>query len=337
LVDEHRAEELIGTWAATCKKGPDAGLHWLAKFLAPEEATKMSEYLDNAHDEGLGWLENAKNARDDLKPVNGRVIKNVQSASVKAPYHSIIGAERGPTIMRWTSELDNVKSCMGLSNNATEKDVMDKYKDIKTLYKTNWDLYNYDVNAQYLAMYCLPWRWLMKEYYIKASRLRDKANKWKQGYNAWRDLDNTWAEMIGAGSTYQKETLVYSPGYCIYGGGGTNPKILSDFETLFDVYNPCPRGETYVSGSWVRRTVSVKIARKNDGLIQTNMALWNESATLDDTYNPYYDDVMEDGGWNHSEMMRYTRVYPGEDTGKPGAEIETPLKANKGWMKDRLR
>ena len=36
-------------------------------------------------------------------------------------------------------------------------------------------------------------------------------------------------------------------------------------------------------------------------------------------------------------MMRYTRVYPGEDTGKPGAEIETPLKANKPWMLRELR
>ncbi len=46
----------------------------------------------------------------------------------------------------------------------------------------------------------------------------------------------------------------------------------------------------------------------------------------------YYYDNSQDGCWNHSEMMRYERIYNG-DNGLPAAQIETPLKENAGWMR----
>lgn len=54
--------------------------------------------------------------------------------------------------------------------------------------------------------------------------------------------------------------------------------------------------------------------------------------------NFYYGDnsnVFSNGGWNYSEMIRYTRNYAGEDDGTAANEIQTPLKLNAQWMHDR--
>ncbi|MCF7841680.1 MAG: hypothetical protein K9N11_02400 [Lentisphaeria bacterium] len=83
---------------------------------------------------------------------------------------------------------------------------------------------------------------------------------------------------------------------------------------------------------------------KNDGLIQPGFERWNagDSWTPEDPdqmhpdNNYYYRDVDQGGGWNHSEMMRYTRIYDGEDTGTPAADVETPLKANAEWLRQRF-
>lgn len=89
------------------------------------------------------------------------------------------------------------------------------------------------------------------------------------------------------------------------------------------------------------------IPEKNDGLIHPGFERWNatDSWTPENPIsmrpegNYYYGDdplLFEDGGWNHSEMMRYTRIYDGEDTGTPAAEVETPLKANAEWLRQRF-
>ena len=40
----------------------------------------------------------------------------------------------------------------------------------------------------------------------------------------------------------------------------------------------------------------------------------------------YFKDTDYDGGWNHGEVRRFTRIYEGEDRGKFGYEIQTPMK-----------
>ncbi len=92
-------------------------------------------------------------------------------------------------------------------------------------------------------------------------------------------------------------------------------------------------------------TANIYIGTKNDGLIQGNMARWktsdswtpNNKQNMRNQGNFYYDDDPDDAtsGWNHSEMMRYERIYDG-DNGLPAASIITPLKDNAQWMIDML-
>jgi len=62
--------------------------------------------------------------------------------------------------------------------------------------------------------------------------------------------------------------------------------------------------------------------------------LRKQSSQVGDTLSFYVRNIFDQSRWNHSEMVRYTRIYKGEDTGKPGAEILTLLKRNEIWMRN---
>lgn len=84
---------------------------------------------------------------------------------------------------------------------------------------------------------------------------------------------------------------------------------------------------------------TLTVATKNDGLIQPDRTLWKDTdswtptdlQSMEALDNYYYSDTEPGGGWNHSEMMRYTRVYQ-EDDGTP----LTPLRRNSAWITQML-
>lgn len=48
---------------------------------------------------------------------------------------------------------------------------------------------------------------------------------------------------------------------------------------------------------------------KNDGVVSILSARWSADDGLDDLNNEYFDDVAEDGGYNHFELRNYERAY----------------------------
>ena len=48
---------------------------------------------------------------------------------------------------------------------------------------------------------------------------------------------------------------------------------------------------------------------KNDGVVSILSARWSADDGLDDLNNEYFDDVDEDGGYNHFELRNYERAY----------------------------
>lgn len=88
---------------------------------------------------------------------------------------------------------------------------------------------------------------------------------------------------------------------------------------------------------------AVTVAQKNDDLIQPKQERWhsnddwapNDRELMAGQNNWYYDDISTNGGWSHSEMIRYTRNYNGED-GTPAQDIVTPLRDNARAIKVAL-
>ena len=48
---------------------------------------------------------------------------------------------------------------------------------------------------------------------------------------------------------------------------------------------------------------------KNDGVVSNLRARWSADDQLDDNENSYFDDMDEDGGYNHFELRNYERAY----------------------------
>ena len=48
---------------------------------------------------------------------------------------------------------------------------------------------------------------------------------------------------------------------------------------------------------------------KNDGVVSNLSARWSADDQLDGNENSYFDDVDEDGGYNHFELRNYERAY----------------------------
>jgi hypothetical protein len=58
------------------------------------------------------------------------------------------------------------------------------------------------------------------------------------------------------------------------------------------------------------RFSSIQIGTKNDGLLTPQSCVWDPGSPLVGyAKNKYYDDVPNDGGYNHFELKRYKRAY----------------------------
>ena len=56
-------------------------------------------------------------------------------------------------------------------------------------------------------------------------------------------------------------------------------------------------------------TTYIKRADKSDGVVNIHSALWSADDGFDDLNNEYFDDLGDDGGYNHFELRNYERGY----------------------------
>ena len=353
----NNAQNIVDLWHSDASQGPEVGpsslvslsmlILWDAGLISDEawRTLLMPSYLDSVKAEAEEWIGLAQdtNADELLVPLSS-LIQELNSGTTVAPHRSIIGAERSPTIMRWSSEMSTF-----FQGNYNEIETMEFYNGIIEWYSSNVDAFDFEVGwYEFLCIkLCIPFTDICYEnsYCDQRDNSRSKRDKWQLGLAAWQNIDNTWSQAIGCGDVYTYTTQIWHPGYLDCSNQrDINFEIRNgtfDFETLFNV----PVGCEWISGWMETNTVVVNVAQKNDGLIQANMARWkstddwtpNNPTAMENQGNYYYDDDPSDptSGWNHSEMMRYTRIYPGTD-GTPGANIETPLKDNAEWMLQQL-
>ncbi|OIO66693.1 MAG: hypothetical protein AUJ47_01230 [Candidatus Marinimicrobia bacterium CG1_02_48_14] len=186
---------------------------------------------------------------------------------------------------------------------------------------------------------------------------RAKKRAWERGLAALNNIDETWSAAIGEYTEVGDGYYMWVPEHqkCWEIGSGLDDDIHQDGSVMRSIRNgsfdfeeeicrPVFECRT-IPAHWDYIGYSVVVGTKNDGLIQPETARWitNGAWTPETPHlmypenNYYYGDdptVFPNGGWNHSEMMRYTRIYNGESL--PAAQIQTPLKVNaddmRGWF-----
>ncbi len=347
-VTTNDASGFLTDWHDDVAAGPAAGNHALVNTLLAvlqlygidnaALANDLPDLLMDAKLEGDDWvkLANAYDADDLLGPMSS-TINNLNNVTTHSEYRSIIGAERSPTIMRWSSEMDVFFS----SYNETE--VMDAFDNLELLYSTNESAYR--ANYAYLDYLCwFEWFPGIDDVCDEADERKIQADAWEKGVTAWQNIDTKWSQAIGGGQPLSyHQVSVWHPPYYTCGYQCIDMSSVSDgsfdFEVLFsaqggdvDCWYSCWTEEGYFES----RTVAVLASSKNDGLIQPNAALWKDTDdwtpnSLEDMHsqrNFYYSDTESNGGWNHSEMMRYSRIYDEPDDGT----MTPPLSRNINWI-----
>lgn len=360
------ASSILDTLTADLSAGPSAGESEVALLQALLSdwgallaGTAIPEFIPVAKAEGDKWIGKALGppAASDFIGLEGSLIDQINGIpEMQEPHRSIIGSERSPTIIRWISEFSDLNS-----QSYDELELLGFFDDVQNWYSMNehgWWLVERS-HQIWCIVICSPFDpdncWYNGECsYMFEARAKKKA--WQRGVAAWSNMDATWAGAIGGGQWYGEDIRIIHDGYwdCVGPMEQVPPVILraiqdGSFSFEEDLNTPeefWPNEDIcdWVDQTWTEiRSVAIWIPTKNDGLIQPKYERWNTSDHWDpeDTEsmrqegNYYYGDdpaQFEDGGWNHSEMMRYTRIYDGEDTGTPAAQVETPLKANAGWI-----
>jgi len=142
---------------------------------------------------------------------------------------------------------------------------------------------------------------------LKARRKRDK---WKKGRTEQNNIDTRWGTIIDAYKYIPYEDVLLIPiGQCDGGGGPGGFFSLQEGELLLN--QQCINGTLYDVQviQWYN-----KIATKNDGLLTPESCVWDPGSSLtDNPKNHYYDDVPDEGGYNHFELKRYKRNYELKD------------------------
>jgi len=355
-VTTNNAQGILNEWHAQAVDGPDYGISGatmlymgyvaiifppLAALLADEIFTlvQLPTYLEAMKVEAEEWINLAtiSGGEQSLAPYS-EFILGLNSVETTANYRSIIGAERSPTIVRFGSEVSD------FFEGATEYQSVAAYDGIISWYGAN--VSGYETAENWAELWCFFHdTWAEFGTCDQIESAIEGQMRWENGQVAWQNIDDTWSQAIACGQVYSyNDVQIWHPGFwdCTV-APPPNPNDVRDgafnFEVLFDVPPYDPDDCVWIGGHWEIHTVAVYSSEKNDGLIQPNMALWKPSDTwtpedLDNMRgqeNYYYSDTEQNGGWNHSEMMRYTRIYDETSVDDLG-EAETPLKRNEGWI-----
>ena len=338
-VEMNGAQIFVNNFRADVEAGPDVGASmWslAANFLdfvndgdlaGLASALYVTDLVDYGFAEAQDYITGATTIdAASLMGPNGNWIDFINDQPpINIAHRAIMGAERSATLIRWLSEFG-----IEAAEDLNETDFEHYYAEIADWYSDNYWAFDNWVNV-----YTICHLWDCPAY----DNAVDKRDAWELGKDAWDDLDDSWAGAIGAGTWYTITDVWTSGGYMECDGGGAVESIKNgtfDFEALLAL--PPSEDCWWVPFESVVNSVEVYVATKNDGLIQPQLGLWN----LTDDWSPgnilnmqgqnnyYYPDVGESGGWNHSEVMRYTRIYDGDNTS--AANIVTPLRHNASWM-----
>jgi len=240
-------------------------------------------------------------------------------------------------MIRWLSEFN-----WAGTEGYVEPDYVGYYEEIKDWYSDNY--WSFDNWVNFYEIGC--WEFFDIDIFWNAcdnlTIAKDKRDAWKRGVDAWNSIDVTWSQAIGAGAPLYYTTIpIWHPPEEICDPSDWDPAIRDgsfDFEILFALGG---EADCWTEpGYYTYQTVATPASNKNDGLIQPNAALWKTGdnwtpdnlQNMRDQNNYYYSDTEANGGWNHSEIIRYIRVYDEWFEGDEGIAY-TPLKRNEEWMR----
>ena len=134
-------------------------------------------------------------------------------------------------------------------------------------------------------------------------------NKPKEGVEIWKEakrelenIDSYWGFLIDSYRIEEHDYQEYIPP-CPEDNGNFSPPMLNvQLPT-----EPTCSANLVENGVQVQHTLNMP--SKNDGVVSNLSARWSADDQLDDNENSYFDDVDEDGGYNHFELRNYERAY----------------------------
>jgi len=280
----------------------------------------LSYYLNNAFAVGHSFVTTADNSAAGSKiGPNGSMISEINNVTIGSDYRSIIGAEKGPIPIRWVSEFPY------LSIGSNESDLATGYSYVSQFYCSVCN--SLEATYQYLSYLCFWFGWLNNDVCEMKNYLKEQKDKWGRGKSAWNGIDTYWAKAI---DTYQPHTTYMQINVCLpcedctAGGGGG----VQDWDVYFndDCCHPI-----HGCWRWIWTSVTVMVPNKSDGLLEPKYCRWKVADDYDDgIHNFYHSDEGTEGGYNHSELKRYTRAYPPNQ-----GQVSIPWQQAGSWMFDK--
>jgi pimeloyl-ACP methyl ester carboxylesterase len=270
----------------------------------------VPEYLVQVRDSALGYVDHIiETNAADLIGRDGHIISlinvNMDKNDINEHpenYLSIIGAEKELIPVRIAghiySDVEDLQS---------EQNSINEYNNFLGYFNGHITAYNLEYitqKASYIA--CLSTLGLFHG--ASCRQIRDRRDRAEERREIWKDakieaenIDTYWGELI---DSYWLEPFSYQEYIppCPEDGEIPGPMLNLQIPTPINC-SPNPFGE------WVTRTAYIKHADKSDGVVNTESVLWNEGDSFNDLNNRYFDDLGEEGGYNHFELRNYKRGY----------------------------
>jgi len=264
---------------------------------------------------------------DAFNPDPKSLIFQINSSQTLKPTHvrSIIGSEKQFTPVRAANEVYE-------ELNTTEVATLSNFKKIRDFYKTNADAWH-ATNI----IYQTPWGGFN---FKAAASARKKRDRWKKGLTELNNIDTRWGSIIDAYTYTPYEDVILIPsGTCDGGPGGGPGGVWSIQESVNPDDYTCVNGTLYEIQviRWYN-----KIVTKNDGLLTPESCVWDPGSSLtDNPKNHYYDDVPDEGGYNHFELKRYKRNYELKDKDNKiifsVGDYAPPMRQAAIWIRDEVK
>jgi pimeloyl-ACP methyl ester carboxylesterase len=279
---------------------------------------KLPNMIEIARDSALGYANYVLESNaSDLIGINGSIITDINLyPETYIPEHpenflSIIGAEKDPTPIRMANHIftsdENNDEIENLSElNTLDYDYLKRNKDHWGNVAARWNL-------------CA---WFSSNCRSSRDAANIKKSYWNTARNNLHSLGTVWITIINSYRFEEVSYQVFIPP-CEDDNGMPGP-ILDIIPNEPDPYG-CSQ---YPNGHYETFNSTVKIADKNDGVVNIHSVLWSDDDSFNnienDPNNQYFPDVVIDnngndvGGWNHFELRHYWRPYSLPGNGSDG-------------------